>query len=569
MYEELIREIAPKPDFNLKWYNNEDSYSEGEIEDRIVRLIAQNEPEEYVQAIADHYCWSVFYHLTHIRRNILNWYPFSGEASVLEIGCGMGALTGMLCDRCRDVTAVELSQRRATATLLRCRKKENLEIIVGNLNDIQFEKKYDYITLIGVLEYQGNYTDGTDPYRDFLKKIKTLLKPDGKLLIAIENQYGLKYWCGAGEDHTGIPFEGINQYTLSGGKCRTFSRKGLERLIRDSGFAHVFFYYPMPDYKLPTVIYSQGQLPKNENMMDMQYYYIPNAFTLVAQEKNIYKDIIDNHVFEFFANSFLVECSDSEQLGEVTFAKLSSQRLEQYQVGTAFTKEKEVIKFHLQGEKGVPHLNQILQNERELLERGINVWSDVRKENVLISGRSEAKTLEEVLLEEYGSGNTEQILKIYDDLYMDILKSSEAVSWEENLLYTLDPGMKPDREKYGVILEKGYPDMIPRNAFWMQGEICWFDQEWILEHVPAKYILYRAIALLYISFPQLDRILSVGTLFDKYGLRDAMREFQQMEELFYGAILDQLHCVEYKKIAGDAKDACVESIRRLLAYDGK
>ena len=39
----------------------------------------------------------------------------------------------------------------------------------------------------------------------FLIKIKQLLKPDGKLLIAIENQYGLKYWCGALEDHTGLP----------------------------------------------------------------------------------------------------------------------------------------------------------------------------------------------------------------------------------------------------------------------------------------------------------------------------------------------------------------------------
>lgn len=62
----------------------------------------------------------------------------------------MGAITGVLCDECRDVTAVELSRKRATATLLRCREKENLEIIVGNLNDIVFDKKFDYITLIGV-----------------------------------------------------------------------------------------------------------------------------------------------------------------------------------------------------------------------------------------------------------------------------------------------------------------------------------------------------------------------------------------------------------------------------------
>lgn len=173
----------------------------------------------------------------------------------------MGAITGVLCDECRDVTAVELSRKRATATLLRCREKENLEIIVGNLNDIVFDKKFDYITLIGVLEYQDSYTETPNPYRDFLINIKRLLKPDGKLLIAIENQYGLKYWCGTPEDHVGIPFESINQYRDVDKGVRTFSKKSLETLIKESGFAHTYFYYPLPDYKLPVIIYSQDVLP--------------------------------------------------------------------------------------------------------------------------------------------------------------------------------------------------------------------------------------------------------------------------------------------------------------------
>ena len=142
---------------------------------------------------------------------------------------------------------MELSKRRATAAWLRCREKENLEIIVGNLNDIQFEKKFDYITLIGVLEYQGSYTNSENPYKDFLKKIKQLLKPNGKLLIAIENQYGLKYWCGAREDHTGIPFEGMNQYSFTQRGVRTFSKSALENLVKESGFKNTYFYYPMPD----------------------------------------------------------------------------------------------------------------------------------------------------------------------------------------------------------------------------------------------------------------------------------------------------------------------------------
>ena len=195
MYEELIAKMNPCPKFNLQWYKNEDLYSDGEVEDFIIKIIAENRPEDYSNAVYEQFNWPIYYHLSPLRKNILNWYKFKPDSSVLEIGCGMGAITSVLCDECKDVTAVELSRKRATATLLRCREKENLEIIVGNLNDIEFDKKFDYITLIGVLEYQGTYTESTNPYMDFLVKIKQLLKPDGKLLVAIEIHFGLKYWC--------------------------------------------------------------------------------------------------------------------------------------------------------------------------------------------------------------------------------------------------------------------------------------------------------------------------------------------------------------------------------------
>lgn len=58
----------PKPEFNLKWYHGEDLYSEGDIEDLIIELLKKNEPENYTDAIYDNFCWSVYYHLTHLRK---------------------------------------------------------------------------------------------------------------------------------------------------------------------------------------------------------------------------------------------------------------------------------------------------------------------------------------------------------------------------------------------------------------------------------------------------------------------------------------------------------------------
>ncbi|MBR6665224.1 MAG: class I SAM-dependent methyltransferase [Lachnospiraceae bacterium] len=564
MYSEWIKNLAPKPYMNLTWYQGKDTYSEGNIEDTVVRIIAENEPEKYVQAIADNYNWSTFYHLTHIRKNILNWYPFKEDASVLEIGCGMGAITGLLCDRCAHVTAVELSKRRATGTLLRCREKDNLEIIVGNLNDIEFAEKFDYITLIGVLEYQGSYTHSKNPYLDFLKKVKELLKPDGKLLIAIENQYGLKYWCGAREDHTGLPFEGMNQYTLSKKKVRTFSKAALDELVKASGFGKTYFYYPMPDYKMPSVVYSQDYLPKQTNMMDMQYYYVPDMHTLIAQESKIYADVIQNGVFEFFANSFLVECSVEGDLGEVPFATLSSMRYPEYQIGTRFWKQERVEKFPLYPQECIPHLEQILANEQALLDRGLKVWNSEAGEISLYTKFSQLQTLEEVLLEAYRTGDTDKVYALFDSLYAQILHSSERASWEENIMYTFDLDIEPNEEKFGVILKTGYLDMIPRNAFWHDGEICWFDQEWTLENVPARFVFYRALLRFYNSYEEVNRVISISAMVQRYDLLKGWKDFQKLEDLFSGVVNDSLHMLEWNGFRDKEGTAHITTLNRLL-----
>lgn len=565
MYEELIERLQPKPRFNLTWYDQAgDSYSEGQIEDTIIEIISRNEPEDYTQAIADCYNWSTYYHLSHIRKNILNWYPFERDSSVLEIGCGLGAITNMLCDSCRKVTSVEMSLKRATGTLLRCREKSNLEIIVGNLNDIEFEGKFDYITLIGVLEYQGSYTNSSNPYIDFLKKVKNLLKPNGKLLIAIENQYGLKYWCGAREDHTGIPFEGMNQYSFSGEKVRTFSKQSLDRLVKESGLPYTYFYYPMPDYKLPTVIYSQDILPKDGNMFNMQYYYIPDTHTMIAQEQAIYEDLIENGVFEFFANSFLVECSETSDLGKVPFASLSCRRCPEYRVGTKFTREGIVKKFLLEPIKGQKHLEQMLKNEKELEESGLRILRGTADGIELRTKFIDSETVEDRLLVLYKQEKLEEIFYIYDEIKKEIEQSSVEASWEENILYTFELGISHDKEKFGKILKKGFIDMIPRNAFYVGTNIIWFDQEWLLENVPSKFILYRAVTLLYNSYPELDKVISLTMLAQRYQLVECWKEFQTLEKLFYGAVIDQLHMAEASGFAGQCGKDLINNIKKLV-----
>lgn len=563
MFNKYIEQLHPHPVLNMEWYKGTDDYSEGDIEDTIVKLIAENEPEEYSKIICDNYNWSVFYHLTKIRQNILNWYPFEENADVLEIGCGMGAITGMLCDRCASVTSVELSRRRAIATLLRCREKDNLEVIVGNINDIEFHKKFDYITLIGVLEYQGSYTDSVDPYADFLKKIKTLLKPNGKLLIGIENQYGLKYWCGAKEDHTGLPFDGMNQYTLSNRKVRTFSKKALELLLKKCGFSNSYFYYPMPDYKLPTTVYSENYLPEDENMQNVRYYYAKNAHTLVANEKDMYKDLIENHVFDFFSNSFLVECAGREDLGNILFASLCDERQKEYQLGTKIYRNKVVKKFSLSQTGGL-HIKQTVANEKALKDRGLLTLGSKIVGDELETPYHEGELLEKLFVKACRAGDEEQAIYLLERLYADILLSSEIAPDEDNILYVLHPELRREQINYGPILKNGYLDMTFRNAFVSNENLIWFDQEWMLENVPADYIIYRALGTVYFSYQDINDKIPMERIIEKCGLKASWEGFKEIEKLFSTSIRDELHITEGAGFTQVDSEGIIENIKKVM-----
>ncbi|AIQ14752.1 class I SAM-dependent methyltransferase [Paenibacillus durus] len=295
--------------FNLKFYSGNDEYSDGDIEDEILSIVKQGEAEIEERLMNDNQ-WPILYHLSPYRHNLLDWYSFKKNCSILEIGAGCGGVTGVLCEKAKQVTAVELSKRRAEINAYRNFNRENLEIIVGNFEDMEFGEKFDYITLIGVLEYAGKFTKSPEPYKKFLENIKKFLKPDGELIIAIENKFGLKYWTGKKEDHTGISYEGIEGYLNDKG-VRTFSKCEIRKLLSEVGFKEIEFYYPMPDYKLPTQIFSDSYLPKVGDLdKDAPSY---DAEQIIAfQEYFAYNNLIQDNQFDYFANSFLLFCENGE-----------------------------------------------------------------------------------------------------------------------------------------------------------------------------------------------------------------------------------------------------------------
>ena len=292
---------------NYDYYSGEDLYSDGDVENTLLEIVKNHDKSEFPEIIVEAKSWPILYHLSEVRTNIINWYPFEKNARVLEVGAGCGAITGAIAEKVEKVTAIDLSKRRSMINAYRNRDKDNIEIMVGNFNDIAagLEEKFDYITLIGVLEYGELYIPEKDAYHAFLKKIAGLLKPNGKVLIAIENQLGLKYFAGCREDHVGKYFEGIEGYRTTSG-VKTFSKKVLKTLIEESGFSDVWFAYPYPDYKLPTTIYTDEFLPVKGELVDNIRNFDADRMVFFEETK-VWDTLLDAGLFQEFSNSFFVE----------------------------------------------------------------------------------------------------------------------------------------------------------------------------------------------------------------------------------------------------------------------
>ena len=301
-----MTETIGKVRLNLDFYDGEDLYSDGDVENELLDIVQNHTPEEYADIIWESGSWPYLYHLSDQRANIIDWYPMREQAEVLEVGAGCGAITTALVRKASSVVANDLSRRRSSINAWRNRDADNLEIMVGNFNTVaeKLDRKFDYITLIGVYEYAESYIQEENPYSVFLNKINDLLKEDGEILIAIENRLGLKYFAGCREDHKGIPFEGIEGYTNTRG-VRTFSKAQLERIFRKNGFTDYEFYYPYPDYKFPVTIYSDQHLPDPGELVQNQRNFDADRFSLFDENK-VFDVIVDSGYFPIFSNSFFI-----------------------------------------------------------------------------------------------------------------------------------------------------------------------------------------------------------------------------------------------------------------------
>lgn len=219
------------------------------------------------------------YALAELRENLLEWYEFKPEGRLLQVGADYGALTELFARRTASVTVLDPSEESLKVAAFRCRELENVKTVRGSLTafagGIKAVPSYDYISIIGTLDPSVSLESQIDA-------AQSLLAPGGVLLLAACNRFGLKYFAGAKEDAV------------------TVTKRQLTRLLPGGAF-----YYPMPDYRLPSEIYSDSYLPKKGDLTGALAVYDYPQY-LLMDVGAAYDAACEDGQFDNFANSFLV-----------------------------------------------------------------------------------------------------------------------------------------------------------------------------------------------------------------------------------------------------------------------
>ena len=339
------------------------------------------------------------------------------------------------------------------------------------------EGMWDYIVVSDAFARVPSIFEGKAPYQKFFEEIKRHLKPNGHVILAVDNRYGLTYFAGSKERLTGKYFEGLEGYGHSEG-IGTFSREAVLAMTKEAGFTSAKTYYPYPNYRYMTALYTDAHLPSvGELSKNLCNYEEERA--VLFDETAVFDELIKEGKFQEFSNSYLFDLTLEEQQAdeELLFLKYSVERDEKYRIRTEIVRKADgtkVVRKVPYTDAAKAHVEKIKHWEKVLGEQYKAADVAVNKCTLTAKGAEfeflKGETLEDVL-----------------DAYL------------EKDDFT---GFVGEIQKYAAKLEQivnqgaNNIDLIFPNIILIDGKWNVIDYEWTYEaEVPLKFILHRAIVL--------------------------------------------------------------------------
>lgn len=242
-------------------------------------------------------------------------------STVLDVGCGFGTYAIAMARSADRVIALDRSEARVAITAARARAEGLTNVTAIHAEGVDLpvaDESCDIVTVVGVLEWVGVGTvDPLAAQRSLLAEVARVLKPDGQLVLGIENRYGGHYFAGAREEHTGLRFISLLPRALSRAYSRlvrrapfeqlTHSRRGLVSLLADVGLT-ARFAYPFPSYSEPQFTFDE------EHVKSGGTFYIRHCFHHSSPRRRAaahVASVLPTRLFAALAPTFWVRGSKS------------------------------------------------------------------------------------------------------------------------------------------------------------------------------------------------------------------------------------------------------------------
>lgn len=492
--------------------------------------------------------------IAELPKGLVKWYPFREGQRALYITGG----TQMDC-------ALEDALRECGLEV-DCAAKDELSDMAGGRDTGKAYEGYNYVVITAALEQ----TRGMEEAVVILDKVRQLLTEDGRLLLGLNNRIGIRYFCGDRDPYTERNFDGIEGYVRADvsvydrRKGRCYAKAEIQRMLEEAGFLRHKFYSVFPVLERPQILFADDYTPveKLDIRIFPQYHCTDTVF---LEEELLYDTLLQNDMFHSMANAFWIECPLDGKLAGAEQVTVSMDRGKANAMFTILRGDGYVEKRPAYTE-GKNKLNGLMENTADLEKHGVHMIPiEMQNDACVMPYVKERSALAH--LRELSCRDTERFLRELDRYWEIILHSSEHVPYEEIDWENYAPGWEQraaddplkdqwkklacgtqeERDSIGVILRRGYIDLIPLNAFYNGQDYLFYDQEMYVENLPAKTIMHRTLVTIYMGNWELSRLLPMEELRERYGLKECIKLFAGFTGKFLNELRNDRILREYHK----------------------
>lgn len=559
------------------------------------------------------------YLIKEIQQGLLKWYDFKPNSTFLYLGEKDEPCAALLSELAGQTACMSAAQASAQTTTQTAAQTNAQTAVQANAQPADTSSRLTCASPLQTLtpQWQRAHTVGFDYIiaiealetlespAGYLSHLKTLLKPDGTLLLGMNNRFGLRYFCGDRDPYTERNFDGIEGYRrayaqkedLFQGRC--YSRAELRSMLQSSGFETFQFYSVLSDLKNPSFLYAEDYLP-NEDLSNRIFptYHYPD--TVFLDEESLYNSLSENGMFHEMANAYLIECPLSGRLSDVSHVTSSMERGPERALLTIIHRSG-IVEKRAAHTEGILRLENLIEHGRDLSAHGISVVEaklghplsaynipdtitnhgrDLPRHNMPAAVTHPAQDpparstppepeprlvsyLMPYITAEVGQLYLKRLLHEDQDMFLRKLDEFRDLILQSSEIIEPDLG-----DGNGAVLRKGYIDMVPLNSFYLNDTFVFYDQEFCEENYPANALIWRMIATFYAGDLEVQKLMPMETLLKRYDLKRNLSKWQKLEWDFLADLRQEKTLRKYHESCRRSYDA-VYSNRQRLNYSAE